>query len=299
MPREDTFKLWATGPSKTEQDKADNACSVILETLEGDERLAGLGVGAFVQGSYKAKTNVRLDSDVDICVFLKNSYFYDLQFSDLSEDNEPGSPATISYAEFKNEVERALLRRFSKTEVLRGNKAFDIHANTYRVDADVVPAFLHRRYLKGKNYDGTYIYDEGIAFIPDNGRRIENWPTHTFTNGDNKDRQTYGRYKDVIRVIKVLRNKMQDQGIKAADNIGSFLIEGLVWNTPNSEFNNLLLERDVENVLNYIFINTIDDDNCIEWGEVNEKKYLFRGTAGVREKANSFIFAALKYLNYI
>jgi hypothetical protein len=36
---------------------------------------------------------------------------------------------------------------FDRGAVQRGNKAFDVHANTYRVDADVVAAFEYRWYF--------------------------------------------------------------------------------------------------------------------------------------------------------
>lgn len=299
MSWEDSFKFWAKGPSDSEQDKADNAERIICEALNNDEKLSKMDIKVFAQGSYKAKTNVRLDSDVDICVLLKSSYFYDLSLSDLTEEQEPGTPGTITYQDFKNEVENALVRQFGRTQVARGKKAFDIHANTYRIDADVVPAFVHRRYLNGKNYNGAHNYEEGIAFIPDNGYRIENWPDHTFANGKLKDDQTRGRYKDVVRILKVLRNKMQEEGKPEATDMGSFLIESLVWNVPNSSFNNFRLEDDVKAVLNHTFGNTYEQKDCEEWGEVNERKYLFKPISTVRTKANDFLYAAHKHLGYL
>lgn len=299
MSWQDTFLVWAEGPSDTEQEKAENAENVVSEALKNDDKLSEMDFKVFVQGSYRADTNVRLDSDVDICILLKDSYFYDLQFSDLTHEQEPGQPPTITFADFKNEVEQALVRHFGRSQVTRGNKAFDIHANTYRVDADVVPAFAHRRYSQGKDIYGNHKYDEGIAFIPDQGGRIENWPEHTHENGKWKDEQTRGRYKQVIRVLKTLRNRMQDKKISEANDVGSFLIESLTWNAPNSLFNNSSLESDVEAVLSHIFENTYELENCQEWGEVNELKYIFKATPGVREKANDFSFAALKHLGFI
>jgi hypothetical protein len=43
-------------------------------------------------------------------------------------------------------VQAALVRKFGLAGVHRGDKAFDIHANTYRVDADVVATFAHGQY---------------------------------------------------------------------------------------------------------------------------------------------------------
>ena len=61
----------------------------------------------------------------------------------FSDTNRRG----YSYADFKNDVEAALKSYFGAGSVTRGNKAFDVHANTYRVDADVVPCLEHRRLM--------------------------------------------------------------------------------------------------------------------------------------------------------
>jgi len=60
-------------------------------------------------------------------------------------------------------VETALKNYFGSDKVIRGNKAFDIHANSYRVDADVVPAFAYRHYNGGGEDD--YIKPVGIGFL--------------------------------------------------------------------------------------------------------------------------------------
>ena len=63
-----------------------------------------------------------------------------------------------------------LVAHFGQAAVRRGNKAFTIRENTYQVEADVAPFFEFRRYWE----DGTY--RAGVALVPDNGRRIENFP---------------------------------------------------------------------------------------------------------------------------
>jgi hypothetical protein len=67
------------------------------------------------------------------------------------------------YAEFKNDAHAAMNDYFGKEHVTRGNKALDIKENTYRIAADVVPCFEHRRYAK----DGTWTTPEGTAFYPE------------------------------------------------------------------------------------------------------------------------------------
>ena len=107
------------------------------------------------------------------------------------------SPADYGYPQFKNDVQTALNDHFGKEHVTRGNKAFDIKENTYRIAADVVPCFEHRRYDK----DGTWIKPEGTAFLPDTGARIINWPDQHYANGVAKNTATGQRYKDVVRIF--------------------------------------------------------------------------------------------------
>jgi tRNA nucleotidyltransferase (CCA-adding enzyme) len=66
------LKTWAAGPSETEQTKSANAERVVREALQADSFLKTLNPApkVFVQGSYRANTNVRADSDVDVCILL-------------------------------------------------------------------------------------------------------------------------------------------------------------------------------------------------------------------------------------
>lgn len=297
MSWEDTLSTWAKPPSATEQVKADNAERIVREALASDPALSQYNIRVFAQGSYKASTNVRLDSDVDICVLCDNTFFYDLTFSDMTEDMVPGDAPSLTYPNFRNMVEGALTRRFGRGRVSRSNKAFDVHANTYRLDADVVAAFELRRFKK-LGPRGEITWTGGIAFLPDSGGRIENWPEQTYNNGVLKNNETSRRYKRVIRILKHLRNRMQDDGIAAANDIGSFLIESLVWNVPNGEFERESYRAIIRAVLAHTFNNTRKDEDCAEWGEVNELKYVLRGQPVLRARVNAFIDAVWNELSF-
>ncbi len=89
------------------------------------------------------------DSDVDICVCYMPIFFYDLSMSGgLTKEDVGITDLPHTYAEFKNEVGAALVAKFGGRGVTRGNKAFDVHESTARVDADLVPCFEHRRYTR-------------------------------------------------------------------------------------------------------------------------------------------------------
>jgi hypothetical protein len=105
-------------------------------------------------------------------------------------------------------------------------------------------------------------------------------------------------YKRAIRIVKRLRNQMQDENITAAKDIGSFLIESLVWNVPDNGFAHDDYSGVVRHVLAHAFNGTIDDAGCNDWREVNDRKYIFKASPGVRDKAHKFLSAAWDYLGF-
>ena len=293
---EDTFTSWANGPSTTEQTKCENAETAIRKAIAANEKLAAMDIAVFAQGSYRNKTNVKQDSDVDICVRLDSTFFTDYPDGKADKDfgNKDGS---INFADYRNLIQKALEDRFGKDSVTRGDKSFKIHANTYRIDADVVATFEHRRYQVKP--DGSYYYLSGIEFITDAGKKIINWPNQHYDNGLKKHEDTGRRYRKVIRILKRLRNEMQDEGIEGAKNIASCLIESLVWNVQNDGFGHDTYTDDVRYVLAHLFNETMKDETCSEWGEVSELKYLFRSIQPwTREQAHNFISAAWDYIGF-
>lgn len=295
---EDTLVAWSTGPGETEATKCENAERLIRKAINQSDALNALDIRVFSQGSYRARTNVPRDSDVDICVCLKNNFFADYPNNGKHQDygNVDGQ---ITYANFKNLVGIALTDYFGNKGVTRGNKAFDVHENTYRIDADVVAAFEHRRYDGQVDANANYNYLEGIAFLSDKGDLIKNWPEHNYGNGVNKNFICKRHYKRVIRILKRLSYEMRDADNSAAQGIGSFLIECLVWNAPNNAFTHQSYTDDVRAVLLYVWQNTQKLEDCKEWGEVNELKYLFNAhQPWTFSQVNSFIAAAWNYMGY-
>ena len=289
-----TFDRWSGGPSASEQEKCANAERAVRAAISASNALGQHEISVFTQGSYRNRTNVRLESDVDVCVCLKDTYstHYDSGLSDADVGNVP---ATYQHADFKNDVEKALKAHFGTEAVTRGKKAFDVHENSYRIDADVVPALEYRWYFKD---EGRVVWHTGTAIFPDGGIRIVNWPDQHYTNGVRKNDQTNRHFKRVVRILKRLRNEMDEAGIQAAGPIASYLIECLVWNVPN-----VGLGRDYYDEVRYavahLFNNTLEEEKVKEWGEVNELKYLFRPSQPwTREKAHAFLSAAWDYVGF-
>lgn len=293
---ESDFKTWSKPPTATEDERCSNAESVVRNAIRSYVGFATRNIEVFVQGSYRSGTNVRADSDVDICVRCMDVCFSNLP-KGVTKADVGLVAATYTYAEFKNDVQAALVAYLGEEAVIRGNKAFDLHENSYRVDADVVPTFEHRRYTHKPG--GGFDYLSGTELRPDRGERIINWPHQNYRNGTDKNGRTGQRFKKMVRVLKCLRNEMADNGVAEAKPIPSYLIECLVWNVPDSKFGHDEYSDDVRAILVSLFTSTKEESACSEWGEVNELKYLFRTSQPwTREQANSFVVAAWNYVGF-
>lgn len=293
---ESTFVSWGSSPGTTEQTKAENAERAVGKAIDASTKLRSKSIEVFTQGSYKNRTNVRADSDVDVCVLYTGAFFGDYSLSQgLSRDALGYYKSDYTYVEFKNDVEAALVNYFGRSEVARGDKAFDVHANSYRTDADVVPCFEHRRILGSLQ---THWAETGTELHPDNGGAIVNWPQQNYENGVSKNTDTARRFKANVRILKHLRSEMAERGLTEAEPIPSFLSECLVWNAPNDCFGHDTLTADMRYVLAHLWNNTRADEQCNEWGEINEKKYLFSGQKWTRQQVNTFLQAAWDYVGF-
>ena len=291
---EDIFTRWSQGPSQTEQEKCERSVTAIRKAIAADPKLSTKTVVTFPQGSYRNRTNIGLESDVDVCVCCKDTFFEEYP-AGTTREQFGNVPATYLYPEFKNDVENALVNYFGRGAITRGKKAFDIKDNTYRVDADAVPTFEHRQY----SLDGTWI--SGVELRPDdaNPPLIINWPQQAYDNGVAKHTATSRRFKKIVRIVKNLRNRMQNDDVSSSRNVASFLIESLIWNVPNGYFANSTLTADVRGCLAFLITNTGSDVTCSEWGEVSELKYLFRPSQPwTRQQANAFLVASWIYLGF-
>ena len=81
-------------------------------------------IEVFPQGSYRNNTNVREESDVDICVRYMDSFFSDFTFARGFTRADVGlTDATYTYSQFKGDVETALLQKFGRRGVTRSQRS--------------------------------------------------------------------------------------------------------------------------------------------------------------------------------
>lgn len=287
---EEIFGDWAKPPGKAEQERCENTERAVRKAIDASGKLNRRNISVFVHGSFRNHVNVRAESDVDVGVLCRDTFFFELP-EGYSREHFGITPATYDYAQFKNEVGEALVSHFGAPAVRRGDKAFDVRENTYRVAADVAPFFEY------KVYTASGPAAEGVKLITDASQSIVNWPEQNYANGVAKNDATSRAYKGVVRILKRLCVEMENQCIAAARGVCGFLIECMVYNTPDTYFAFDTWRHTAREVLAFVFNNTLDDQHCSKWTEVNERKWLFHPTQKwTRSQAHSFADAAWNYL---
>ena len=297
---EGTFNSWAQPPSKTEEQRSENAIRGIRAAVNGSAKLNQRSIKVFTQGSYRNRVNVRQDSDVDVGVMLYDSFLVEYPEGKTREDFG-NTAAGYPYSQFKNELEEALADHFDRAAVMRGNKAFNIRENTSHVEADVVPLFEFRQYWESGNYLA------GVALVTDQGKRIENYPERLveywpstplhYENGVSKNGATRRCFKGAVRILKKIRNEMEEADSSSAKAIPGYLLECMIWNVPNAAFTGSTWDAHIQAVLLHIWSNTKDDATCKSWCEVDGIKYLFRASQPwTRQAAHTFIDETWNYV---
>ena len=285
---EDTLTFWAKSPSQTETELCENAERAVRRAIDQSPTLRERNIKIIPQGSFRNRTNIRGESDVDIGVVCLDPFFADYP-EGTSDANFGNSPAKYDYSTYKAELQQALSDYFGADSVHRGNKTFNVGENTYRVDADVTAFFEYRLYYR----DGTHT--SGVELHPDDSPniRIQNWPEQHYTNGLAKNTDTKRRYRALVRILKNLACAMREKNVPQATPIIGFLSECLIWNVPNNLLGHASFIDDLREALRHLYQSTKDDVTCKEWGEVNELKYLFGPwQRWSREEAHNFIVAA-------
>lgn len=294
-----TFDSWSKPVSNTENEKCERAERMIRDAIAQSDTLKHRSIRVFTQGSYRNDTNVRQDSDVDIAVCCTDIFVPDFSLAkSLSSDSLGLEDAKYTLEKFKDDVGVALVNYFGQAGVTRGNKAFDVHENTARVDADVVPCVPHRLYFQAasRNYPR---YVDGTHIKTDKGEHIHNYPDQHAEEGKKKNAATALVFKRVVRIFKRLRNEMKAANVAAAAPVASFLIESLVWNVPDASFTHDTFYEDVRAVLIELYAALTGAGTADQWTEVNGIKFLFHVRQGwTKQQAIDFVTAAWSYVGF-
>lgn len=287
------FRLWSSGPSASESAKCLNAERVIGDCLRVAGTLDKYQLEIFAQGSYKNATNIPQESDVDICVATTNgSLFFDEYPPGITREHYGSYRVSATFEQLKNDVATALYERFGDQGFKWGSKCLEVHSNTFRVDADVVPAFEKRRYYGA----GVNDFTRGIEFISDDGKRITNYPRQHFEQGSARNATTSGRFRSIVRVMKRLQFALVDVGVVADKYVPSYALECAVFNVTDGALKLPSFCAAVRQTLFEIY-GAIEREE--QWVEVNRLKYLFHDSQPWRASAlRQFTIDAWRHVGY-
>ena len=196
---EETLKNWKNPASDTEEQKISNTISMIKSAVANCPDLDDLTIEVFVQGSYANNTNVRTNSDVDVCVMLTSSFYTEYPEGKSREDYG-FTEGSISFAEYKKRIKKAIIDKFGSDAVTVGNKSLKIRSNSYHVNADVVVAIMLKDYKSIGSTDPKQ-YSEGTRFWSSDGTKVTNYPKIHIANGIKKNNETNYRYKYLVRMF--------------------------------------------------------------------------------------------------
>jgi len=292
---EEQLKRWAAAPSETEETKCQNAVRQITTAIK--ERF-GSNVTVFLQGSYKNRTNVRQDSDVDVVVRYDDLFFPDI--SGLSESDQAIYNSTrvntnYTFNQFKDDVQLVLENTFGKQMIQRNDKCIEVKENTYRVNADVVPCYKYKKFSTP-----YYVSTEGIQLFTDKGIKVISFPDQHFNNGQDKNVKTSQMYKAIVRILKNVRNELVDQGGIGEGLMSSFFLECLVWNVPNADFATTTFYQATRNIIARVYNDMKFDQTYNKYTEVNGLKSLFTNGSTKRTplQAQQFMQSAYNFVGY-
>lgn len=295
---EETLDTWRKPASESEEQKISNAISMIKDAINAHDTLKNKSIEFIVQGSYGNNTNIKVDSDIDICVMRKDAFF--TEYREGAKDEDYGFvDGTSTFSDYKKMIIEALIKKFGTEHIIVGNKAIQIKSNTYRVQADVIPAYQYRNYRSDtQNKQNNFV--EGIKFYASDSTSVVNYPKVHIQNGIKKNTDTARKFKRTVRLYKRIRNKMIEDGKPVPSGISSYLIEGLLWNTPNSTFTTATSWNEIlKNSIVFLYNNTKEDSTCKTWGVVSEHFYLFHSSyKWTRNDVNTFLFQMWNYLEY-
>ena len=225
---ESQLQTWANQGATTTSASTYNSIKTALDAHDWPD---GVRYVPYLQGSYRNSTNIRGDSDVDVVVEMTS--VVELDTSRLSQDaaarvRNRYRDSKYGFDEFRADVGRALYDYYGWLAVNDAPKCFKLPAGNGRLGADVVPCMSLHLHTHGG-------VAEGMTFKPRGTMSwIRNFPKLHYEAGVTKNGAfaTKGWFKPLVRVVKHMRNRVNDERIFRL-NAPSYFLEALLWNVPN------------------------------------------------------------------
>ena len=277
--RDSVLVQWIKPSSDNEKVQQERAIHMVTEAINSRDAFEDSDIEIYAKGSYRNRTNVRLDSDVDISVELKDCMYYEY-FRDVDTSQAPtATPYSGGWTpdKWRAEVIAALEEYFGSSSVdTTGKIAINIPAVAgSRPSIDIVPSFDFTRYddaaqTPSRASNGSCVFPKGSY------TKTVNWPQQQYDNGVLKNDNTGRRYKRFVRALKNSENVLVKAGL--IEPLASYLMECLIYNVDNYYFN--VTTDDLEQSFGRVLLalrERLKLDETEPMVEPNELKYLFRG----------------------
>lgn len=245
---EQQLQTWSSAPSPTEMDRIKRTREIIeaalrrqlpVDQIKKAYQLSEFDYEVYLQGSYANSTNVRFDSDLDVAIQLNSVFKSDTSALELNQKALYDSMHRTSlylFNHLKKDVYDALLRDFGTGQVQWSDKCLNVLKGTNRVDADVVPCLQYRIYKRFLSYTDQH-FVEGMRFYDtSNDTEIINYPKTHLENCESKNVDTTGKFKDMVRIYKNMRNNLIDHDLLDEKVAPSYFIENLLYNCTSPCF---------------------------------------------------------------
>lgn len=235
------LESWSNAPTAV---SAEQAYGLVRATLVRPQNLlAPRAFEVYLQGSYRNRTNVRSDSDVDVVAELTETTMHD--FTEFPREQWAPLRAQIiphSYTldDFRRHVGAVLRERFGAA-VEQGDRCWQVAGVPGRQPVDVVVAQTLKvykpRWALGPYYDPLN-FDQGIYFQDRQGGGIKNYPLQHYDNGvaKNTEERTKGQFKATVRMFKNARTCAVERNLLREACASSYFVDCLLWNVPDRLF---------------------------------------------------------------
>ncbi len=299
----DRLANWEKPPSDHEEGQIQRAADQVRDALAKSVWLSGQGFEVRPQGSYHNNTNVRLQADMDLCVWhpaIKVMYAPGVdQATAYRSGGYSNVGATFGElaSRMRTEIYIQLVTAVDALNVNPGNRAFTVNGiPNSRAPADVVPAFRLDYIRQGAGRSllfPQFETIEGIYILGANGSETINYPSRHHANGIAKRSRTAHQFKKVARSMKRLRDELVELGTLRPKQVPSFLVESLVYGVDDFYFVydedrydrvKRILQRMWEQLENNLWVLTAT--------EINEVKPLFSSQPWSLDDAKTYVKAA-------
>jgi Nucleotidyltransferase domain len=238
--------------------------------------VSGRDYDIYIQGSYRNNTNIRADSDVDVVVQFRTSFYNnksELRPEELELFNLCYGKATYTYSEFRSDVQKSLESYYISGSVESSDKCIKLAKGSNRLSADIIPCFQYQHYDRFQTYSDMNNYVEGMTlWTQKDNRQVINYPKLHYQGSVNKHQATGENYKPIVRMFKNARNKAIERNLSSGKVAPSYFLECLLYNVPDRLFASNL-QISYTSIVSHILHNINQSYVC-----QNERVYLFGDT---------------------